>query len=261
MEIATVLQVHSDPDTVIDTVHSIFEYATNNVLLLINGSSWNELKDIDLNVSKVKGFRHDVPKSPYRNMALGLSLACENWDSDWFCYTEYDAIFASDRFKHNLRMAEEKGVWMLGNCGHVDECQMPLVESLIGEKFRSVYYLLGCCLFFHRDFMSKLKEINFFDRFLFLTNSFSEGYFPAYTGYDISEHMYPTLCRHFGGNVGVFATWDEIKQEWHGAYEHFPMRWQPELTDTFPDASILHPLKTYNHPVRTFHRERRIHGR
>lgn len=261
MELSFVVQVHSNPDIIIDTVGSIFEYATQNVLLLINGSAWDDLKDIDLAVSKVKGFRHDVPKAPYRNVALGLQMAYQNWpESDWFCYTEYDALFASDRFKHNLKMAEEKDVWMLGNCGRVDECQIPLVESMIGERFRSVYYLVGCCHFFHRKFMQKLDEIDFFERFLFLTNSFSEGYFPAYTGYDISEHVYPTLCRHFGGNVGVFATWDELKEEWHGAYEYFPMRWQPELdpaTELFPNASILHPLKTFDHPVRVFHRERR----
>jgi hypothetical protein len=261
MEIATVLQVHHDPVNIIDTVESIFTYSTRNVLLLINGSAWEDLKDIDLQVSKVKGFRHDVPKAPYRNMALSLQMAYENWPkADWFCYTEYDALFASDRFKHNLRMAEERDVWMLGNCGHIDHLEIPLLESLVGEKFKSVYYLLGCCQFFHRNFMEKLNEINFFERFLFLTNSFSDGYFPAYSGYDISEHMYPTLCRHFGGNIGVFATWDEMKKEWHGASEYFPMRWQPELnpdTEMFPNASILHPLKTYDHPVREFHRERR----
>jgi len=260
MEITTVLQVHSDPTTIIDTVHSILEHVGQNVLLLINGSAWDQLKDIDLLVSKMKGFRHDVPKAPYRNVALGLQMAWETFpQSDWVCYTEYDALFASDRFKYNLAMAEEKKVWMLGNAGRVDECRMPLVESLVGENFQSIYYLLGCCQFFHKDFMKKLDKIDFFNKFLFLTNEFSEGYFPAYSGYDISEHLYPTLCRHFGGNVGVFATWEDAKQEWHGAFEYFPMRRRPELDPeaTYPKASILHPLKSFDHPIRKFHRTRR----
>jgi hypothetical protein len=171
---------------------------------------------------------------------------------------EYDVLFASDRFRKNLEIADKKDVWMLGNDGHVDDKQLPLIESLVGSKFRSTYYLLGCCQFFSWKFLAKLQEIDFFERFLFLTNQFSPGVFPAYGGYDISEHLYPTLCRHFGGAVGVFATWDRGK--WHGAYRHFPMRWRPELdpeTENFAEASILHPLKNYNHPIRAYHRERR----
>lgn len=256
------VNVHSNPDTIIDTVESILAFGSPNILLLINGASWDELSPMQVSVPKVKALPHRVPRSPYRNVALGLKLLTEHWPkADWYCYTEYDTLFASDRFQRNLSLAEENGLWMLGTNGRVDEAQMPLVESLIGEKFRSVYYLLGCCLFFHRNFIAKLGEMEFFDRFLFLTNGFSEGYFPAYSGYDVSEHMYPTLCRHLGGKVGVFSTWDENRLEWHGAYRFFPMRWKPELdpdTENFPEASILHPLKTFDHPIRKYHRERRF---
>ena len=257
MKIATILNAHSDSKTIIDTCDSILEHVGPNILLLINGSTWEELKDIDLPVCKVRGFNHNVPKSPYRNVALGLKMVQEQYpDADWYCYTEYDALFTSPRFRENLKMAEDRKVWMLGNCGRVDHVEMPLVEALVGEKFKSIYYLLGCCQFFHKDFMSKLVEIDFFDRFLFLTNSFSNGFFPAYDGYDISEHLYPTLCRHFGGNVGVFATWENEK-EWHGAYQYFPMRWRPELDEIYEDASILHPLKEFSHPTRIYHRNKR----
>lgn len=259
MQIAAVLNAH-DPSTIIDSVDSIFAYLTRNVLLVVDGAAWDKFRHIDLPVNKVSGFRHNQRKSPYRNVALGLKLAWENSpDCDWYCYTETDVLFASRRYEANLRMAEEQGVWMLGNDGRVDDKAMPLVESLVGGKFRSVYYLLGCCQFFGRKFMEKLAEINFFDRFLFLTNDFSPGCFPSYSGYDISEHMYPTLCRYFGGAVGVFATWD-AKGQWHGAYRYFPMRWKPELdpaTENFPEASILHPLKSVDHPIRVYHRERR----
>lgn len=261
MELAFLVNVHSDPATIIDTVSSIFEYGSANILVLVNGASWDELSSLEVPVPKVKGLPHTSRRSPYRNVALGLKLLTEQWpNADWYCYTEYDTLFASNRFQHNLKLAEANGVWMLGSNGRVDESQMPLVESLVGEKFRSVYYLLGCCLFLHKDFVHKLNSIDFFDRFLFLTNSFSDGHFPAYNGYDISEHMYPTLCRHFGGKVGVFSTWDEMKAEWHGSYKYFPLRWKPELnaeTENFPEASILHPLKSADHPIRQHHKERR----
>jgi len=258
MKIAILLNGHSDERLIRDTLESIFTYVSQNVLLMIDGIEWDRFQDLVI-AAKLCGFRHGAAKSPYRNVALGLQLLTARWpDADWYCYAEEDVLFTSTRFQADLKMAVDRDVWMLGNDGRVDEVEMPLIESLIGEKFRSVYYLLGCCQFFNRKFMNKLKEIDFFSRFLFLTNNFSDGFFPSYQGYDISEHLYPTLCRHFGGNVGVFATWDN--GDWHGAFEYFPMRWKPELDpeqEGFPHASIMHPLKTYDHPLREFHRERR----
>ena len=261
MKIATVLNVHADPKCIIDTLDSIFTYMTEDVIVVVDGAKWADFKDVDLPVTTLSGFRHGCFKAPYRNVALGLKSVTEMYPThDWYCYIEYDALVASSRFKENLKMADEKDVWMLGNDGHVDDKEMPLIESLVGGKFKSIYYLIGCCQFFGKKFIDKLRGINFFERFLHLTNDFSAGYFPKYEGYDISEHMYPTLCRHFGGNVGVFATYDYGKHDWHGAYEYFPIRWKPELdpeSDSFPHASIMHPLKEFDHPFRKEHRERR----
>lgn len=259
MEIATLLNVHSHPDAILDTIDSIQTFVGDKILVLIDGAKWKEFEAVPLPVPKLEGFYHNKPKSPYRNVALGLSTLVDTYDADWYLYCEYDVLFTSPRFRSNLKMAEEKGVWMLGNDGHVDDVNMPLIQALIGEPLKGAYYLLGCCQFFHRDYMDKLRSINFFDRLLNMTCSFTDGFFPYYNGYDLSEHMYPTLCRHFGGNVGVFASYDE-NGKWHGAYEYFPCRWRPELdfeTENFPDASIMHPLKTYDHPIRAHHRERR----
>ena len=258
--IATILNVHSSVECGLDTLDSIKTYVGDNVVLLVDGLNWNDWKDVE-NTCKLKGFRHGIPKSPYRNVALGLKEAYEMWGNevDWFFYTEYDALVTSERFKINLKMAEEKGIWMLGNDGHVAGEAITLIQAMLGESFRSSYYLLGCCQFFHKDFMKKLADINFFERFLNLTNGFSDGYFPFYSGYDLSEHMYPTLCRHFGGNIGVFAHFDELKK-WHGSYQYFPVRWKPEIdfeTENFPNPSIIHPLKENSHPLRVLHRERR----
>lgn len=259
MELAVVLNVHGDPGLNIDTLDSIFKYATDNVLVVVDGAAWKNYSKCEMRAAKVKGFYHNVPKSPYRNMALGLKLLLEQWPSaDWYCYSEGDVLFASNRFLKALTHAEKMGVWMLGNDGHVDSVRMPIIETMAKIKPKSTYYLLGCCQFFSRHFMEKLLEFDFFDRFLFLTSAFDPGYFPAYNGYDINEHMYPTLCRSFGGAIGVFATWSN--DQWHGSYEIFPMRWKPELdpdTENFPDASILHPIKKYMHPIRVYQREKR----
>lgn len=261
IKIATLLNAHGDSACVLDTIDSIQTYVGPDAMVLVDGAAWQSWgKDFECPLPKIHGLPHGVPRSPYRNVALGLQMLAETFsEADWYCYCEYDVLFASERFKYNLRMAEESKVWMLGNDGHTDDTAMPLVQQLIGEKFKSVYYLLGCCQFFHKDYMAKLREINFFERLLNLTNAFPEGYMPFYSGYDLSEHMYPTICRQFGGNIGVFAHYDE-EGKWHGAHEFFPVRWRPELnpeTEDFPHPSILHPLKTYDHPLRAKHRERR----
>lgn len=260
MEIATVLNAHGAPEVIIDTLESIFTFMTDKVLVVVDGASWDRLGTTPLPAHKMKGFPHGIPKSPYRNMALGLMALSQKWsDANWYCYCEYDVLFGSDRFKHNLRMADEKGVWMLGSDGHIDEVNIPLLDALVGRPVgKSGYYLLGCCQFFSKAFMDTLNRMKFFERFLTMTNGFAKGTIPGFTGYDVSEHMYPTLARHFGGNIGVFATWFE--NEWHGPHEYYPVRWKPDLdpaTENFPKASIMHPLKSYDHPIREFHRKRR----
>jgi len=253
------MNVHGSPECALDTIDSIRKYATGDVLVVVEGSSWPTFRDLDMPASKMEGFRHAAPKSPYRNVALALKSVTENWDADWYCYCEADVLFGSDRFMRNLEMADDMGVWMLGNDGHVDSQAMPLVSAMLGEAVNNSYYLLGCCQFFSRKFTDRLNGMNFFDRFLSMTGGFTGGDFPFYGGYDISEHMYPSLCRHFGGNVGVFATWDGVGKEWHGAAEHFPMRWRPEIGegDPYRDASIIHPAKDAGGAVRLHHREKR----
>lgn len=257
MIVSTLVSAHSKPDVVLDTIDSIKIYMTDNILLIVDGAS-SEFDSLEFPVTMIKGFPHSVPRSPFRNMALGLMNLVDKYpDSDWYCYIEYDCLVTSARFKANLEKADELNVWMLGNDGHVDNIQLPIIESLIGSPLRSSYYLLGACQFFSKHFIKKLIEIDFFQRFLNLTNGFSDGLFPYYSGYDINEHLYPTLTRHFGGNIGVFATYDYTKSKWHGSYEIFPVRWQPELdpdTENFSSASLIHPLKTFNHPIREHHR-------
>ena len=258
MKISTILNVHNQPDLVIDTLDSVLEYMTEDVLVIIDGAS-NEFDNIDLPVHKMRGFKHGIAKSPYRNVALGLYSLYQLFpESDWYCYLEYDCLVTSTRFKDNLKMADERDVWMLGSDGHIDDKSIPVVESMIGGPFHSSYYLLGACQFFSQVFMRKLMEFQFFERFLNNTNSFGSDSMPGYSGYDVSEHLYPSLCRQFGGNIGVFSSWDAAEQEWHGSYKVFPIRWQPEInaeTESFEEASIIHPLKDLDHPIRKYHRK------
>jgi len=260
MKIATLLSVHDDPKLVLDTLDSVLHYMTDDVLVLVDGAS-DVFDNIDMPVHRMKGFKHGVPRSPYRNVALGLKTIRGMYpDHDWYCYMEYDCLVTSIRFKYNLEIADDRDIWMLGADGHIDDKAIPLVESMLGQPFRSSYYLLGACQFFSKWFMEKLEQFNFFDRFLAATNDCTGGFMPGYGGYDVSEHLYPSLCRQFGGNIGVLATWDSVEERWHGGHKVFPIRWKPDLdaeTENYKDASIMHPLKDYDHPIRKFHRKAR----
>ena len=262
MEIATLLNTH-DPSTTADTLESIMAFVGSEVIVSIDGAAWNSFKEIKLPAYKLKAFYHNCPKSPYRNVALGLKTLYEKFPtSDWFLYCEHDCLFASANFKKNLLHADRQDVWMLGNDGRQEKNRhkFPLIEAIINEKITTCHYLLGSCMFFCHEFMEKLSELDFFNKLINISGHFTEGYFPSYDGYDLSEHLYPTLATHLGGDIGSFASWNQVTRTWSGSYSKFPMRWQPELDpikENFKEASILHPIKKIDHPLRIYHREKR----
>lgn len=250
MQIVTILNVHDHLDLVLDTLESITTYVSEDVLVVVNGKA----KEFTLPFYKLEGVEQKTARAPYVNVALGLMYAYELYpNSDWYCYTEWDGVFCSDAFKKTLEIADQQNVWMMGTNGRIDYAELPLIEALIGEQFRSVYYMLGACLFFNKTYMKKLKEMDFFNKFVNLCNGSTEN-FPKYQGYDISEHMYPTIARHLGGNLGVFSTYDN---GWHGDYKSFPVRWKPDIEEVDYDrVNFVHPLKTMGE-IRTKLSERR----
>lgn len=239
MKIATILNTHDYLDLTFDTLESISTYVSDDILVVVNGKA----NDFKLPYYKLQGYSQKNARAPFRNVALSLMYAYDLYpNSDWFCYMEWDGVFASSAFKETLKSAEEQNVWMMGTNGRIDCADLSLIEAAIGEQFKSVYYMLGAVLFFHSNYMKKLKEIDFFNKFLQLCNGFSNE-IPKYHGYDISEHMYPTMARHFGGNLGVFSTYEE--GTWHGDYKSFPVRWKPDIEEIdLKCANFVHPLKT-----------------
>lgn len=190
MVVACVLSAHSHPETVLDTLDSVLTYMTKDVLVLIDGSS-DLFRDRQIPAHRVYGLPHGLPRSLYRNTALGYKSAVELFpDADWYCQIEYDCLVGNDRFRGSLERADEKDVWILGNDGHVDTEPLGLIGGLVGgDLLPNSYYLLGACQFLSRKFMETLLEHDFFDRFLFLTADFPGPDFPGYRGYDLSEHM------------------------------------------------------------------------
>jgi len=267
MKIATILSVHTGPEVVMDTLDSIRTWVGDRVMVMVDGAHWDWAANMEMPAAKLQGFYHNLPKSPYRNVTFGLMNAQRLWPNmDWYCFCEYDVLFTSSAFKEDLESAAQRGVWMLGNDYREGKIKFPLLEAMMKTKFDGSKYLLGACLFHRGDFLRKLAEINFFDRFLTWTNSFSGGFFPDYDiqgGYDIVEHLYPTLAHHFGGKVEEFAHYERysfLGPYWAGRYRKYPMRWIPEIdpeTEHFPEATIFHPLKDCSHPIRQFNKIKR----
>jgi hypothetical protein len=247
MKITAILNTHGVPKITLDTLDSIRYHMTDQILVVIDGVAWNTYTAIDLPAYKLKGFNHDWYKSPYRNIFLGLYTAAKNWpDSDWFCYIEYDCLVGSPNFKKDLIEAANEGIWCFGN-----DYQ---------GKFEEVVYLLGACIFYHKDFMKVMLEKEMFQRFLFYTNSFQRGFFPLYDAWDLTEHALPTMVKHFGGKIKQFAAYNQHTGVWAGNYRKYPVRFRPELTyeeQYFLQASIMHPIKNVDDPIRKYHRAKR----
>lgn len=263
MKIAVLLSAHNDIKLVQDTLDSVKKYMTNNILVMFDGAFWSEVENINIDSLKMKGMYHKTPKAPYRNIALGLQKLYELFpDCDWYNCLEYDCLVASSHIKTTLEIAKEKDIWFLGNDGKIaPNTNLPFLDLLLGGRIDKTanYYALGCCQFYSKKFIDNLIDRNFFEKFLNLTNYFTHGFYPFYNGYDISEHLYPTLARVLGGKVAVLASRDYKTGKWHGNYERYPMRWLPEIdiSENYPEASILHPIKSFNHPIRKFYRKKR----
>jgi hypothetical protein len=274
MRIATVMNIHADEDLILDTVDSIRKYVGDKILLVVDGARWNGWGDrLKVPAHKVAGLYHNYHRAPYRNVTFGFMNALKMWGNeiDWICYVEPDALFLSDSFKQDLYKAEKKGVWCLGNDVRTTSLKFTLLENMLNREIPIAKYLLGCCVFYHINFFRTLLEINFFERFLYLTNNFSDGFFPGYEeqgGYDFAEHLYPTLANLYGGGVKGMAFWEDAAllepgmpswgNGWYGNRKYM-MRWRPDITleEKYPEAAILHPSKDFTSSLRVYCRNKR----
>lgn len=271
MEITAIVHSHGDPETTFDTIESIRCYMTDQVLLLIDEAGWKNFSGFEIPVPFMRGLYHGFPKAPYRNISLGLLHAYKNWpNSDWYFYTEYDALIGSNYFMKDLEEAKKRDLWICGNDYRVKQedrgkksVKLELIELMIKDKFKEIFYLLGAVLFYNKKFMKKLMDENFLEKLLYYTNDFQDGFFPGYEGpaaWDLIEHLMPTMAKHWGGNIGQFAKWSDRTNSWvDGNFRRYPVRWQPEIFkfEEYANASIIHPCKKFNSPLRIYHRGKR----
>jgi len=263
LNIAVVLNAHENSETFRDTLESVRHHWTDRVLTVVDAKGWPQFEDDDSPTFKLEGFWHGKSSAPHRNMCLGLMKAWETWGecADWVCYMEYDCLVGSSDIAGVLSEADSEGAWIVGNDHRMDARRIPFLDRFLKSR-AEVQYLLGCCLFFNKSFMRVLDGQDFFRRFLWFTNfntdapRLVDGSGAAEEVYDISEFMYPTLAGFYGGKVKEMACWDGVS--WRGDAVRFPMRFRPDLVErSYEGSCVLHPMKDFANPVRSYHRTKR----
>jgi hypothetical protein len=258
MKITAILNTHGLPELTLDTLESIKCHMTDRIVLTVNGTAWKSYENYEISCDKLKGFNNCL----YRNIILGLLTAANKWitDTDWFCYLEYDCLVGSSLFKKDLELLEKDGIWLAGNDARRNQyVDFRLLEKIVGVKFNEVSYMLGACVFYHKDFVKLLLEQEILERLLYYTNDFHGNFFPYYGGHDLTEHAIPTIVEHLGGKVHQFASYKDWGL-WTGNYRKYPIRYVVELPfehQNYLQASIMHPIKNLSHPIRQFHQMKR----
>lgn len=252
MKIATLINCHGGTDLVFDTLESITKYVSNDYLILVDGFSWEKWGQ-NLNVeNKIKGLNHGDPqnfsaticspnlyqttintiKAPYKNLVFGISNLYDKFPNhDWYCYTESDVLFCSNQFKKDLRG------WATGFDLRYYQYELPLFKQMTKFDFKHYCYLLGCCVFYHHDFIKKLKETKMFETIINWTSCFDNGFFPEYAeqnGYDFGEILMPSMADYLGGEIFKLGEFGD----------KYPVQFKPEIEDCdLSKASIVHPSK------------------
>lgn len=265
MKLAIALHAHKDAELVKDTARFLARWGSENILVVVDGRSPKWITESNFPFPHIVGFRNKTRSvfrnhSSYRNFTLGLLKTLEYYpDCDWYCSTEYDVIFGSDEFKEDI-LALSDNVYCVGFNGRKTFMSLPFLEHIIGSKCYVQTYLIGCCMFFRREFLLKVKYSGLFERVLGFTNEFDDGRFPGYWeqgGYDFTECLFPTLVNFFGGEIASFSSWNAKKKIWTGDFKKYPIRWPTKLSiEDSLVASIMHPVKEFEDPVRIYHRER-----
>lgn len=248
-KLSVTMNAHGDPDLLRDTIASIRKHLTGEILVVVDGSS-DSLDGESFSSHKVRGLPHGRSRCPSKNMAIGLEFVAKTFPhSDWYCYMEPDVLVGSSEI---LGILENSDSWMMGCDLREGNIRLPFFSYLSGMNQIGSAYLLGCCLFFRGEFLRKLEQIGFFGRFHSAMSPFDDGIPSGYSGYDFSEHLYPTLAKSMGGKIEELSCWNHYGWKGRGS---FPMRFRPELEgEEFRGACLMHPVKSLDHPARRFRR-------
>lgn len=246
MQIATLINTHADPELTQDTADSVATWMTDKIMVLVDGAGWHHFANLSFPYPLHKGLTHGRSRSPHRNAMVGIEeLYKRHPNMDWYCYFESDCLCVSDKFKEDLR--QNRGKFIGGLEYRINgEWSLPLLDQIVDSKVRWSYHLLGAVMFMSKRFVERIVKARIPSRLVAATDKFPSDFFPDFHGYAFEEELFPSLAHYFLPE-SVFSL---------GNWSRYNIRWQPEIApeETTPSASIIHPLKSYDHPVRQHYR-------
>lgn len=241
--IATALYTHKDDEICLDTLDSIQTWMTDKVMVVVDEANIhnysNRIKDAIVKI----GLYHGSTRSTHKNMAFAILELYKQWDDvDWYCFVESDVLILNNLFKKDL-----KGGWILGTQQRRGpEWDLPLLNKIIKTKSSLCCYFLGCIMFLHQDFIKKLIEIDFFNRFFDYTKAYESHEFPGFQGYSFQEVLFPSVAYALNKESDVELSGTRYVCNW-------PVDIQPH--ELSPDTSIVHPIKDINNPIRQHYKK------
>lgn len=240
-KIATIVASHKNNQVLKRCLEGVKKHVGDDLFVMADGASWSQFERAPF--PRVRGYSHGLPRAPYRNLTLALRAAVQRWAGsfDWVLYCEYDVVFRNDNYRSDLLPRAS----CVGFDHRLEEMNIPLIDSMFGKKLTEYHYLIGACVFHRMTYLERLEEINFFERFLNVTEFLPPITFPGYEGYDLGEHLYPTLASEYGDVVGL-THWMPWANTWDGNKAKYAVRWKPEVEESEIHAgltSIVHPMK------------------
>lgn len=214
----------------------------------------NSLNGWEPDATMLLGRSHGMKSAPYANVALGLREAVRRSQADYVVYLEPDVLVGSRAYLEHL-----DGSWCVGSDYRIGTVFLPHYANLMGCDYEYSHYLLGCCVFYHRNFLLELDRRGIFDKLIDYSWMYDGKFAPSYLGYDLSEHYYPTMAKSLGGKVREFSHYRASFDLW-GGDKRFQLRWKPDI-ESWQDACLMHPVKSVEHPARIFHKRKRLWNR
>ena len=248
MNFVTVLNVHNNPDGVVESLESIEAFLTDKIVVVVDGLGWEAFKDFSYkNAIIVEGFEHGVNRSQYKNCALGLIKAYNKWpDAEWYCYIEFDVAFLNDGFKQDLKtMYHIKDLSLVATdvMNHDQDNDHWMVSDILQRPTKG-FKTLGAVMCFTQMCLNKWNESNFLYLLLEKTKLYKGDFFPNFHAYAVEEVIFPTAAAAFGKILDI--------SRFNPA--GYTVRFQPEVEfhELNRFTSLAHPSKDFDGKVRKY---------
>ena len=249
--LAIVLNVHANPLLVADTLDSIKKWATDKIVVIVDKKGWQNFTNFKHHDTEIMcGVFHGAGRSPYKNLAIGLSRLYEKWpDQDWYGYIEFDVVFLSSFFKNDLAQFADKGCVAAGfeHRYKPNSTSHWLVREIMSshtEEEIDCHKMLGAVMFYTNDCVRSLVKADFYEELLERTKDYKGAKFPNFHDYAVEEIIFPSAASIFG----PLGNFDKLYRN----RTIYPVRFCPtvRLEEISSGTSIIHPSKKLVDPVR-----------